>query len=197
MATALALFDFDGTLTTHDTFVRYFRFACGDFRFAAGVLCHLPQLILAKLNVIPRGQAKQALTRFFLQGWTESRARDKGELFCMLILPGLLRAKGLAQLNWHLAEGHRVVLVSASLDIWLKPWCDQMGIELLCTQLASYSGQLTGEFSTANCIGPEKVRRISEIIDLSHYTRIYAYGDSAGDTEMLGVATDPNFRVFH
>ena len=50
-----------------------------------------------------------------------------------------------------------------------------------------------GTFSTANCYGQEKVNRfLAEFPDRSEYV-LYAYGDSAGDKELLALSDYPTF----
>ncbi|MCB1149091.1 MAG: HAD-IB family hydrolase, partial [Chlamydiia bacterium] len=55
-------------------------------------------------------------------------------------------------------------------------------------------GVLTGKLLGANCRGPEKVRRILETFGPKESYLLYAYGDSAGDREMLALADHPFFR---
>ncbi|MEW6528158.1 MAG: haloacid dehalogenase-like hydrolase [Spirochaetota bacterium] len=55
-------------------------------------------------------------------------------------------------------------------------------------------GLLTGKFFGKNCYGPQKVKRIKEIYNLYDYQKIYAYGDSKGDKEMLAIADERIYR---
>jgi len=57
-------------------------------------------------------------------------------------------------------------------------------------------GVVTGKLLTKNCYGIEKANRVKEIYDLSHYERIYAYGDSTGDTELLALANESFYKPF-
>ena len=88
-----------------------------------------------------------------------------------------------------------MVVVSASIDSWLQKWCDYYQIELIATQLEFKNGKLTGRFATKNCYGIEKVNRIKAQFDLTKFEHIYAYGDSAGDKEMLAISTHPHYKV--
>ena len=96
----------------------------------------------------------------------------------------------------HLEKGHRVVLVSASLEPYLKPWTDKIGIELLGSRIAISDGVLTGSFAGKNCYGKEKERRIKKAYSLEEYDFVYAYGDSRGDKEMLELASEAHYRLF-
>ena len=75
---------------------------------------------------------------------------------------------------WHQEQGHKVVVVSASMECWLKKWCEKYSIDLIATRLEIQDGKLTGKFATKNCYGPEKANRIKEVYDLSQFDYIYA-----------------------
>ena len=81
-----------------------------------------------------------------------------------------------------------MVVVSASPETWIRPWCEAQGMEAIATRLEEREDRLTGKIAGRNCQGEEKVRRVREIIDLDSYTRIYAYGNSSGDMPMLSLA---------
>ncbi|AGY92580.1 hypothetical protein SPICUR_08125 [Spiribacter curvatus] len=56
------------------------------------------------------------------------------------------------------------------------------------------NGRLTGELAGPNCRGAEKVVRLRALLDPAAYHPIYAYGDTAGDTEMLALADHATYR---
>jgi hypothetical protein len=80
------------------------------------------------------------------------------------------------------------------LDVYLQPWCDSIGVELVCTELEDRDGRLTGRYRHGDCSGPAKVRRILSRYDLSRYPVIYAYGDTSDDREMLELAHRKFYR---
>ena len=51
--------DFDGTLTTADTLLRFIRFACGNVRFVLVFTLYLPLIVLMKMRVCPNWKLKQ------------------------------------------------------------------------------------------------------------------------------------------
>ena len=81
----------------------------------------------------------------------------------------------------------KIVVVSASINNYLKPWCDKLGFELISTELETVDGKLTGKFSTPNCNGFEKVIRINKKYNLSNYEEIHVFGNSKGDLPMLNL----------
>jgi HAD superfamily phosphoserine phosphatase-like hydrolase len=100
------------------------------------------------------------------------------------------------KIAWHKEQGNKVVIVSASMECWLKPWCDKHNLELIATKIEIKEDVLTGKFLTKNCHGIEKVNRINKIYVLSEYDYIYAYGDSSGDRELLSLANEKFYKPF-
>ena len=64
----------------------------------------------------------------------------------------------------------------------------------ICSTLEEKHGRLTGKYVDGDCCGEEKVRRIGARYDLSRYARVYAYGDSGEDREMLELAHTKFYR---
>jgi HAD superfamily hydrolase (TIGR01490 family) len=104
-----------------------------------------------------------------------------------------VRPESLARIRWHRDQGDTVVIVSASLDAYLRSWCQELGLELICTELESKRGKLTGRYRGGDCTGPEKARRVRERYDSSRYETVYAYGDTAEDRELLALASERFF----
>lgn len=96
-----------------------------------------------------------------------------------------------AKKYWHI-----VVVVSASIEDWLKPWCDENKVKLIATKLEFKNELITGRFASENCYGEEKVRRIKEVYALESFEYIYAYGDSSGDIKMLSLADEQHYKLF-
>ena len=95
----------------------------------------------------------------------------------------------LQQLKQHQFNGDDVVIVSASVDIYLQYICQQLNVDLLCTETEIKNLQFTGQYSTPDCSREQKKIRILEQYDLENYAAIYAYGNSDEDDAMLSLAT--------
>jgi HAD superfamily hydrolase (TIGR01490 family) len=193
----LALFDFDGTITTKDSYREFLRFLVGDIKFAFGVIILSPVLIAFKAGLITNQTAKQKVTRWFLKGFSKKKFVLKAQEFVIRKLPKLIKSSALERLEWHKSHKHRIILVSASFEDYLKYWAKLHQIELIATKLEWKKGRVSGRFATKNCWGPEKVRRIKEFLDTDDFEEIYAYGDSEGDKEMLELAHHAEFRFFN
>ena len=192
----LALFDFDGTITKKDSLLHFIRFVKGNFKTLLGIFLLFPMLVKFKLGFLPNDQAKQKVMAYFFKGISSEDFKRLATDYSLNKIHSILRPKALERIQWHQKEGHRIVVVSASIKEWLEPWCDQNDLELICTELEYKEGRLTGNFSLKNCHGQEKVNRIKSRIDLNEYDDIYAYGDSSGDTEMLALAHYKHYRYF-
>ena len=192
----LALFDFDGTITTHDSFRDFLIFSFGKVKFLIGIFCLTPILVTYLLKLVPNWIAKQRVIKWFFEGMSEEQINDLGKKFAIQKLPQIVKKSALEKLNWHLEQGHRVIVVSASMEVYLKYWCENHKIEIIGTKLELVNGVVTGQFVGKNCWGIEKVNRIKELVKLEDYDYIYAYGDSRGDKEMLKIANESSFRKF-
>lgn len=192
----LALFDFDGTLTTKDTLGDFIRFVFGKPKTVIGGILLSPILVGYALGLIDNGKAKEQVIKYFFGGMSGESLHKLGKQYAQERLPQILRPAVLEKLKWHQAQGHKVVIVSASTEYWLKPWTDEMSFDLLATQLETKEGLLTGNYAGQNCHGQEKVRRIQKAYRLEQYNQIYAYGDTSGDKPMLQLATQAFYKPF-
>jgi len=192
----IALFDFDGTITIDDSLIKFIRYAVGDIKAAWGVLLLSPMLIIYKLKFIPNYKAKQWMLSYFFKGMDDQQFRKVAEEYSLKHIDTILRPKAMKKIAWHKEQGHKVVVVSASIECWLKPWCDKNDLSLIATKLEVNNGVVTGRLLTKNCYGIEKVNRIKEDYKLNDYEYIYAYGDSRGDKELLSLANEKHYRSF-
>lgn len=192
----LALFDFDGTLTTRDTFIEFLIFKKGIVRFAAGMLLLSPFLVLFRLKLIRNDDAKQRVMRFFFGGQPIDEFNRQCNAFATQSMPRYLRAIAMKKAQDHVDKGDKVIVVSASAENWVQPWCQDNGFDCIATRLEIKDGIVTGNIEGQNCYGPEKVNRIKEQIDISQFAEIFAYGDSRGDRELLELAHHKFYRKF-
>ena len=192
----LALFDFDGTLTTADSFFHFLLKEHGVVELARFVPWALPKLLGWGLGVVDAKRAKEALAAGLYRGRSVESVEAMGEHFAHAHLPALLRPRAMERVAWHAARGHRVAVVTASFRYWIEPWARAQGLDLVATRLQERDGVLTGRFDGPNCNGHEKVRRVRERYDLRAYERIWAYGNTAGDRPMMATAHEAQFRPF-
>jgi len=196
MPRTLALFDFDGTITTDDSLLKFIRFVVGDIKFLIGLVALSPILTAYALKLIPNYKAKQKMLSWFFKDCSETFFLNVANQYSLGLIDNIVRPQAIERIEWHKREGHMVVVVSASLECWLRPWCNQNGMELLATQLEIKNGKVTGYLASKNCYGQEKVNRIKGQYNLEDFEYIYAYGDSSGDREMLELANEKYYKPF-
>lgn len=194
---SLALFDFDGTLTTKDTFLLFIRFYHGPLKFFWGILVNAINFFKYFSGKISANELKDTILTFFFSGEDIQIFKNKAELFSTNGVPKIIDPKAFRKLVKHINHGDDVAIVSASPEVWIKPWAQNFDIEVIATKLNVKEGKITGKIEGKNCKGLEKAQRIKEIYDLNSYDYIYAYGDSSGDKEMLELATHKFYRKFN
>lgn len=191
----LALFDFDGTLTRKDSFPAFLTYMLGATGFAKALIKASPTIVAWKYGRATNQQAKEALLSAALKGKSQSTIEQAGQAFAERCLPKLLRPQAEALLQKHQALEHETLLVSASPDAWMNPIAKKLHIKLISSRLAYKEGIFLGKLQGKNCYGQEKVERIKQALSLDQYSRIYAYGDSRGDKEMLELASHPRYQT--
>ena len=198
-------FDFDGTLTTRDTLLLFIRFVCGRWGFVAVFLRYAPLLVLMKLKLYPNWRVKQKVFTHCFGGMTTETFNDYCRSFAQKYGSCVLRPEGLAILRKALDEGATVMIVSASVDNWVRPFFDDIlttlssptAFVVLGTEVEAIDGILTGQFKSRNCYGAEKVRRLSALLPSQREEcYIVAFGDSRGDKEMLQYADEAHYKPF-
>lgn len=196
--TTIAAFDFDGTLTDRDTLLPFLTFARGYTVAGCKILAKLPSLTSYCIGKRSRGELKSEFVHSFFGKMPIEEMRRLGKEFANGPLKKRLRPEALEQLRWHQKEGHRCILVSANLDVYLKPWGELMGLDaVICSEVEFNSkGLVTGRLATPNCWGEEKVIRLNRHLGPRSDYLLYAYGDSRGDHEMLMLADYPFYCAF-
>jgi HAD superfamily hydrolase (TIGR01490 family) len=190
----LALFDFDGTITTIGTYPAFVRFAIRRRRKVVGSVILAPLLIGYRLTMVSDPAIRKAISRVAFWREDPSRLYRLGEQYAREALPDVVRSEAMERIAWHKERGDRVVVVSAGLDFYLGPWCRALGVDLICSQIETRDGRFTGRYAPADCCGIEKARRIRERFSLADYATVYAYGDSGEDQDMLALAHRRYFR---
>lgn len=190
----LALFDFDGTITTRETFGDFMRVAVPPRRLALGRVVLAPLVAGYRLGLVPGTATRAAIVRFGLAGVPLATTEAHGAALAAEVLPALVRPEAAARIDWHRGRGDTVVVVSGGFDLYLEPWCRANGLELLCSSLEHRDGRLTGRYRGAQCVLGEKARRVRERYDLDRYARIHAYGDTPEDRDLLALAHERHYR---
>lgn len=192
----LYLFDFDGTLTYKDTMFLFLKFY-NPARFSAQFLKHVPLFVLLKLKLANAEAVKKSFISSMLKGESRYNIEKKAKLFFEENYPSLFRENALDFINNIDLENTESYIVSASLDIWVKPFAEKFNMTLLATKAEFKDDIFTGKFIGKNCNKDEKVCRIEAQLGDKKYDKIIAFGDTSGDKPMFKFANESHYRFFH
>ena len=188
-------FDFDGTLTTRDSFKAFLRWRIGASAYAMG----MARLIPAAAWTINRdpSRIKAAAVRTFLKGVPRTMLEEEAMEFATVTAPVLLRPDALKVWRKHRQQGARLAIVTASPESIVAPFARGLGADILIGTRLNFdiNDRVTGAFDGPNCRGREKVRRIQEVFG-NDIRLLAAYGDTDGDHEMLDIADEKYMRLF-
>ncbi len=197
------VFDFDGTITTRDTFALFLRYYAGTTRWVLNIAKLMPVFAAYKLGRIDRHAVKHAVINQFFAGHLAAEVNSRAEQFAKDVIPPLIRPRARKRLDELLNSPkcgpESLYICSASIGPYLRAWASSCGVHeqnVMCTELAMVNGRITDGLSGYNVWGSNKTRRILDQF-MPHSVRIVeAYGDTRGDREMLHAAEASFFQPF-
>jgi len=185
----VAYFDFDGTLTTRDTLLPFIIYSIGYVRFLWLLPRIAPFVILYILKIINNQKTKQHVLSIVFHNYTQYKLDNLARGFATTELNKYIKSNILEIMQQHLNKHNAVYIVSANLAIYLHYWVEQFAtVSVIATELEFDSAnRFTGRLATPNCYAEEKTIRINEYLATHNlcYNISYAYGNSAGDYQML------------
>lgn len=190
----VAAFDFDGTLTRGGSVFRFLVRARGLAPVLVVVTRELPAIVRAAVvGGAAADEVKESIFARLLSGLPAAEATRIGADFAEHHLRQRLRPDTRARLEWHRAQGHAVVVVSASPDCYVRPAAELLGADAaLATRLAVSGELLTGRYEGKNCRGVEKYTRVMGWLRAQgaagDQAVLWAYGNSRGDLRLLAAA---------
>ncbi len=193
----VAAFDLDGTLTEGGSVFKWLTAIAGlrTTYGAAGRLA-VPLAVGGLLSGLAADRAKERLFRALLHDRDLEAVQSASRDFVREHLARHSRELSVQRLRWHQSQGHEVVIVSASPEIYVRVVAEHLGVQgALGTRLAvAPSGRLEGGYDGHNCRGEEKMRRLRAWIEERHDSipvEVWAYGNSRGDRRLLDFAQRP------
>lgn len=189
----LAVFDLDGTITRHDTLLPW---------LVALLLRHpwrLPRLVMALpaiggylLGRGDRGGLKGAMIHAVLGGLPRERVAALTAGYVPRVLAHGLFAEAAQRIDWHRARGDRLLLMSASPDLYVPRIAAALGFDdCICTTVRWHAdGRLDGRLASANRRGAEKTRCLRGYLATHPAAQVFAYGNSSADLDHMRLATE-------
>ena len=187
----VAVFDLDGTLTRGDTLWPYLRgwarrHPRGGFwpRVAAAV---------ARYPFKPdRGDLKARLIRITMGGAEREAVRTYTTSYVAALGEAELCPGALEAIARHRAAGDRLVLLSASVDLYVPDIGRRFGFdETVCSEVAWNESRLDGGLTTENRRGEEKRRCVLALRGRFSGARFAAYGNARSDFAHFEVVDEP------
>lgn len=190
----LVFIDFDHTFIKKDSLHLFICHTRPLITVVFGWIVLSPFVAAYKLKLISAQQLKENVLYHFLKGKTRHELEKLATSFSEKLTPHI-NTTVQADIKKLQEKGAKIIVVSASLDSWLAPFCKTHGFELIATK-ASFNeeGYYQKAFKTPNCKGKEKVHRINETYNLSNVEEIYCYGNK-DDKAMLGLASSTKNSV--
>ena len=188
----IAVFDLDGTVTRRDTFVPYLRGWLRRHPARKRRLAVIAALIRYFATGRDRGRLKSDLLRACMGGATRTEVDAWSDEFATRLGGARLCPGALAAIARHGADGDRLVLLSASVDLYVPKIGRRLGFdETICTGIAWRDGRLDGGLTTPNRRGDEKRRCVEALRQRFPGARIAAYGNSRSDLPHLTAVDQP------
>lgn len=193
----IIVFDFDGTITTKDTFRLFLIYHSGIMKWIINMLSLTPHFLFYLLRIIDRNQIKAKVVMQFFKDTPKSKLNHDANKFAKEVIPKYIRKDAQKYLDSLKGGNEKIILCSASLSIYLKAWAASQGIVYVFgTELEQNDKNYTGKIEGENVWGQGKVNRINSELYKYEFIITEAYGDSRGDTEMLALAEKPFFKPF-
>lgn len=191
---ALAIFDFDDTLTHGDTLGLWLDEIAGTSRFAYCALRAATGCWFFGRGADRRTRFKDLLWRDILAGISLGQAQIAAEAAYKRIH---WRAETCDIFQDHLAHGRQILIATGAArlcaEIFIRIKFDNPPVTVMGTELECVDGTLTGNMSGPNCVRKDKAALVKKWLDQQEpYARIYGYGNAPHDVPMLALVTDPN-----
>ncbi len=183
----IAFIDFDGTIYDGDSMLEFAKILRGDTFVKKALFKCSFNIFMKKLGLRPSQKAKEQFLSYILNGIDDkSIALAVQEL--TKSFDGRIYKTAAQELAFLEKQNTQIVIVSASCELWLKPWSEGRSYELVSSKLERVNNTYSGKLIGKNCKGEEKVNRIKASYNLKDFDKIYCYGNDASDEPMIELA---------
>ena len=154
-----------------------------------GMLTLCWTVFLFVLRLRDHGQVKSDFIRSTLRGQPRAKIEAWTAEFVPAVIKNGVFADALGRIEQHRKEGARLVLMSASTDLYVPAFGAALGFdEVICTGVRWDGDRLDGHLTTPNCRGKEKTRCFEQI--RKGFTTA-AYGNAGSDLDHMRLADQP------
>lgn len=191
----VAVFDLDGTLTTHDTLRLMLRRGLARLPARPLAVIGLPgDWAAARRDVAARGAFKARMLDIMFGGRSRAWLEALADEVARALLAHGIKPGARAAIARHRTEGDRLLLATASPDLWARPIGEHLGFDaVLGTRLAWDGDRFAGRLDGPNLLHAEKSRAVQRWM-AEHgggQAPLAAYTDHHHDLPMLLLAVNP------
>ena len=171
------IYDFDDTIYAGDTMKDIFKYSIirHPILVIKSIFKSKKYLKKYKKGLVPFEIVKENLLSFLF------KIKNREEYINKFIDSNKHKIK-----KWYLEnQKDDDIIISASYELWLKPFCNKIGIKNVIATKTDENGKIVGK----NCKREEKVRRLYE--EFPNIKVNESYSDSETDVPMLEIAKNP------
>lgn len=197
VATTTAVFDFDGTLVSRDSFIDF------ALRYCAA----RPLRLLALAAVLPLAalmglRSRQATASVLLWamtvGTSARRFLQALSKYSKQVLPRYAHASVFAELSRQASAGSRVVIATGTLPVLVRGLLEARGLPRLPVAGSRLRGRWGGLLVETHCTGRVKLGQLERRFGVASWSAVYT--DSFADAPLMSRASDitlvsPNRRT--
>jgi phosphatidylglycerophosphatase C len=183
----IAVFDLDGTLVRTDTLMPFLLTYCWRHRRLARMLPVPVWAGLYACRLASDRTAKERILRSVVGGRPWQEVEEHARWFARDWAPRRWNEEVVGRLREHQARGDRVVLLSASPDLYVGQIAAVLGVEVcLSTRVRRDGATVCGRLEGANCKGQQKRIVLEQWLGAAVAPPgSSAYGDSHSDRFVL------------
>lgn len=199
----LVLFDLDGTITRRDTYVAFLLYVLARRAGRLPWCAPLPFDVLRfKLGRLGNDELKRRFLGAILAGLGRAELATHVTGFLDRHFVRMVKPAALARIAQHRDAGDRLVLATASLDLYTTAIAERLGFDAAHSTRVGWIGERVGTaLAGPNLLGEAKLAAVEAML-AGDATRpfVIAYSDHHSDLPLLlaadqGIAVDPTPRL--
>lgn len=195
MENKIAIFDFDGTITTKDSFNGFIIYKFGKFQFVKAIIINSYYIIMYLLKQKTNAEMKSKLFNYFYKDCLYEDYKKDCLSFSKNKLKEFIRPEMLEIIQNYKENKTKMIILTASFKEWIEPWAKKNGFEtIIATKFEVIDGIIKGTIEEKNsCHGKNKVNMLlNDYKNLDKYY-IIAYGDSKSDLHFMNLSDEKYF----
>jgi len=184
----VAIFDYDHTLITGDSFLPFLSYVAGRIQTYAALGEGLARCGLTRARgQVTEGWRTPLKSHLLMRLIAGKRVEDMQEAAVKTRLWQTKNVPIMKALHEHHEKGDRIVIASGGLDLYLSELLRGVPYHaLICTDIGVKDGIITGEMINGNCVRARKAERVGAWLDANGpFEESWGYGNYPHDVPMM------------